>query len=109
VPGKRIGDSASVRTRCNKPDGRDFRGAGATASSEGFDAIAEPVPGETSHTRTLKRAMEIAGSMQGLAERLGVSVTDLSDWIAGIRRAPTDVYLRALDLVARGRVPGAGD
>ena len=53
--------------------------------------------------------MEIAGSMQGLAERLGVSVTDLSDWIAGIHRAPTDVYLRALDLVARGRVSGAGE
>lgn len=53
--------------------------------------------------------MEIAGSMQGLAERLGVTVTDLSDWIAGSRRAPTDVYLRALDLVARGRVPDAGD
>ncbi|HEX6295269.1 MAG TPA: hypothetical protein VFZ74_01720 [Burkholderiales bacterium] len=75
----------------------------------GFDAIAGPVPSETSHTRTLKRAMEIAGSMQGLAERLGVTVTDLSDWVAGIRRAPTDVYLRALDLVARGRVPDAGD
>jgi hypothetical protein len=36
---------------------------------------------------------------------LGVRMTDLADWMAGVRRLPTDIYLRALDVVARGGPP----
>jgi DNA-binding transcriptional regulator YdaS (Cro superfamily) len=60
---------------------------------------------DTAHTRTLRRAAELAGSVESLAAMLGVRMTDLADWMAGVRRLPTDIYLRALDVVARGGPP----
>jgi hypothetical protein len=57
---------------------------------------------DTSITRTLALALLSLGSLQRLAEHLGVSELELADWLTGERRPPTDVYVRALDLVARG-------
>jgi len=57
---------------------------------------------DTSITRTLALALLSLGSLQRLAEQLGVSELELADWLTGERRPPTDVYTRALDLVARG-------
>jgi hypothetical protein len=57
---------------------------------------------DTSITRTLALALLSLGSLQRLAEHLGVSEGELADWLTGERRPPTDVYMRALDLVARG-------
>ena len=58
--------------------------------------------GNTSITRTLERALRAMGSVQRLAQYLGVSPAQLEDWLAGRGKAPNAVYLRALDLVARG-------
>jgi DNA-binding transcriptional regulator YiaG len=57
---------------------------------------------ETSITRTLARAMRAVGSLELLAEYLGVSQEQLEEWLAGRRAPPTSIYVRALDLVASG-------
>jgi len=56
---------------------------------------------ENSVTRTLARALRAAGSLERLAGQLGVAPAQLSQWLAGAQ-PPTRIYLRALDLVARG-------
>ena len=57
---------------------------------------------DTSITRTLGRALLTIGSLERLAEYLGVPERQLLDWLEGERKPPTSVYTRALDLVARG-------
>ena len=57
---------------------------------------------DTSITRTLGRALLTIGSLERLADYLGVSERQLLDWLEGERKPPTSVYTRALDLVARG-------
>ena len=57
---------------------------------------------ENSVTRTLTRALRSMGSLERLAEHLGVSESQLMQWLTGNGRPPTPIYLRALDLVARG-------
>jgi len=57
---------------------------------------------DTSITRTLALALLTLGSLERLAEHLGVSERELAEWLTGERKAPTSVYMRALDLVARG-------
>lgn len=59
----------------------------------------------TAQTRTLQRALEVVGTLERLAERLAVSHSDLSSWLSGSRPTPAEVYLRALDVVSRGRPP----
>ncbi|HET7363124.1 MAG TPA: hypothetical protein VFJ70_06060 [Burkholderiales bacterium] len=57
---------------------------------------------DTSITRTLGRALLTMGSLERLAEYLGVSERELLDWLEGERKPPTSVYARALDLVSHG-------
>jgi DNA-binding transcriptional regulator YdaS (Cro superfamily) len=57
---------------------------------------------DSAHTRTLKRAVHIAGGTDKLAELLGVSSKSLAIWLAGDEPLPTDKYLLALDLVSQG-------
>jgi hypothetical protein len=57
---------------------------------------------ENSVTRTLTRALRSMGSLERLAEHLGVPEAQLMQWLTGNGRPPTPIYLRALDLVARG-------
>ena len=57
---------------------------------------------ENSVTRTLTRALRSMGSLERLAAHLGVSEAQLVQWLTGNGRPPTPIYLRALDLVARG-------
>jgi DNA-binding transcriptional regulator YdaS (Cro superfamily) len=57
---------------------------------------------DTAHTRTLRRAVEVVGSPEELAETLGVSPESLAAWLAGDQALPNDVYMRALDLVSQG-------
>jgi DNA-binding transcriptional regulator YdaS (Cro superfamily) len=57
---------------------------------------------ETSHTRTLKRALKLAGTREGLADLLGADLSELSAWLSGERPTPAEIYLRALDLVSQG-------
>lgn len=50
-------------------------------------------------SRTLARAAEIAGGKEALRRRLKVSALLLAIWISGAEAPPTDVFLRAVDIV----------
>jgi DNA-binding transcriptional regulator YdaS (Cro superfamily) len=52
--------------------------------------------------RTLQRALELSGSRKRLAELLGADAADLADWLSGALATPTEIYLRALDVVSLG-------
>ena len=56
---------------------------------------------DTASIRTLRRALATVGSEERLAAELGVSLADLSAWLAGDRIAPGAVFIKALDIVAR--------
>ena len=60
-------------------------------------------------TRTLARAAELCGGVQALSRMLGVPVSDLSAWIAGTAVAPVEVYLRALEFIARTQLARKDD
>ena len=62
---------------------------------------------ETASIRTLRRALATVGSEERLAAELNVSLVDLSSWLSGERIAPSEVFIKALDIVARTR-RGAG-
>ena len=53
-------------------------------------------------TRTLALALRSIGNLERLAEYLDVPTTILEEWLDGRREPPTSIYVRALDLVARG-------
>ena len=57
---------------------------------------------DSAHTRTLKRAVDVAGSAEKLAELLEASPEMLSAWLLGEVPLPTDKYLKALDVVSQG-------
>jgi DNA-binding transcriptional regulator YiaG len=57
---------------------------------------------DTSVTRTLVLALRSVGGRERLAARLGVSEARLRDWLEGRVEPPIEIYLRALDLVAKG-------
>lgn len=57
--------------------------------------------GDTPQVRTLRRAMETLGGMPELAARLGVDPSDLHGWLSGESTPPTNVYVAALDIVAK--------
>ncbi len=58
--------------------------------------------GDNPKVRTLRRAAEVVGSPEALAEALGVSPEIISAWLLGQEALPSDAYLRALDLVSQG-------
>jgi DNA-binding transcriptional regulator YiaG len=62
---------------------------------------------DTASIRTLRRALATLGSEERLAAELQVSVVDVSSWLSGERVAPSEVFIKALDIVARTR-RGAG-
>ena len=47
----------------------------------------------TAQTRTLKRALEVAGSEARLLELLGCEVLELHAWSSGERSTPPEIYL----------------
>ena len=57
---------------------------------------------ENSVTRTLALALSTIGSLERLAQHLGVSEGEIAQWMAGQASPPTRVYMKALDLVASG-------
>lgn len=57
---------------------------------------------ETSVTRILALALRSAGGPDRLAACLGVTEARLQEWLEGHGEPPVDIYLRALDLVAKG-------
>lgn len=54
---------------------------------------------DTTYTRTLKRAIEVAGDEAKLAERLRTSPDVLRKWLSGELKPPTKVYFAALNIV----------
>jgi DNA-binding transcriptional regulator YiaG len=61
---------------------------------------------DTASIRTLRRALATLGSEERLAAELHVSVVDVASWLSGERIAPSEVFIKALDIVARTH-PGA--
>lgn len=57
---------------------------------------------DTPKVRTLRRAVEVVGSPEALAEALDVSPEMISAWLLGQQAPPNDAYMRALDLVSQG-------
>lgn len=50
-------------------------------------------------TRTLRRAAEILGGRAELRKYLNVSAICLAAWMSGLDTAPTDVFLKAVDII----------
>jgi len=48
---------------------------------------------------TLAKAAQIAGGEESLRRRLNVSALLLGIWISGVQPPPTDVFLKAVDIV----------
>jgi hypothetical protein len=57
----------------------------------------------TASIRTLRRALETLGSEEALAAALNVPPLELVRWLSGESNAPDEVFLRALDIVAKTR------
>ena len=49
--------------------------------------------------RTLRKAEQILGGRSELRKYLNVSAICLAAWMAGLDTAPTDVFLKAVDVV----------
>ena len=54
------------------------------------------------YSRTLQRAARILGGTDVLCRRLKVETAVLESWIAGRGTPPTEVFLRAVDIIASG-------
>jgi DNA-binding transcriptional regulator YdaS (Cro superfamily) len=59
---------------------------------------------DETHTRTLRRALELAGSEAALAEALHTSPEVLSRWLSGELQAPHRVYFAALAIITTRRL-----
>ena len=57
---------------------------------------------DTPKVRTLRRAVEVVGSPEALAEALEVSPEIVDAWLLGQQAPPNEAYMRALDLVSQG-------
>jgi hypothetical protein len=57
---------------------------------------------ETATIRTLRRALATIGSEEHLAAALECSPLELVRWLSGEKPAPGEVFIAALDIVARG-------
>ena len=53
----------------------------------------------TVYARTLRRAAELVGGEAELAAQLGVTKKELDLWIRNFVRPPSDVFLKAADIV----------
>ena len=54
--------------------------------------------------RTLVKAAEIVGGRESLRYRLNVSTLLLAVWFSGAEPPPTDVFLKAVDIVEDARI-----
>jgi hypothetical protein len=61
---------------------------------------------QTPQTRTLQRALQIAGNAGALAGLLGCDAAQLARWLAGDEPTPAEIYLRALDIVSGNSLSG---
>ena len=54
---------------------------------------------ETARRAVMLRALDIVGSREALAERLGVRPVVLDGWLSGGVPVPEAIFLRAVDIV----------
>lgn len=59
---------------------------------------------DDTYTRTLRRAMELAGGEAALVEALRTSPEVLAKWLSGELQPPHRVYFAALDIVTKRRL-----
>jgi hypothetical protein len=57
------------------------------------------VPGDSVHSRTLRKAMTIVGGADELALRVGVAPPIIGAWLAGRITMPTSYFLKLVDIV----------
>jgi hypothetical protein len=50
------------------------------------------------HCEILRRAAEVAGGEDQLAQRLSIRLEDMREWVQGKAAAPAGVYILALDI-----------
>jgi len=55
--------------------------------------------GDSVHVRTLRKAIEIAGSTDALAQMLGVTPSHIDAWLDARIRIPTYQFLQLVDVV----------
>jgi hypothetical protein len=55
---------------------------------------------DTAYTRTFCRAIQTLGSVERVAQALGVTVADVEAWAAGKGSPPPSAFLKAIDIVA---------
>jgi hypothetical protein len=53
----------------------------------------------TARSNTLRAAARVLGGTDALAEALGVSKLKVERWVGGEELVPTDIFLRAVDLL----------
>jgi hypothetical protein len=65
-----------------------------------------PVPIiDAPYLRTLRKAVDVAGGEAALAVALCVPAEKLRSWLAGERILPVELYISALQIVARAARP----
>ena len=57
------------------------------------------------YARALRRAAEIVGGVEQLAIRLNVPAEDVYMWIQRLKDVPTEIFLRAVDILSEDRSP----
>jgi DNA-binding transcriptional regulator YiaG len=70
-----------------------------TARSDG-ETICLLMSAENAYTRTMRRAIQSLGSVERVAQALGVTVADVEAWAAGHSNPPPSAFLKAIDIVA---------
>ena len=58
---------------------------------------------ETVYMRTTRKAAEASGGTEPLAARLGLTLDEINDWLAGRVVPPDRAFLELLEIVSRRR------
>ncbi len=59
-------------------------------------------------SRALRKAAELLGGQEKLAERLGVSAAGIEKWTGGKTATPREIFLRVVDLIIDEITPSGG-
>jgi hypothetical protein len=90
-----VAENATKESAPRRLEGRRF-----SCRIHEFSPSCRGLDQETPQSRTLKRALELAGTPERLAELLQSPIADVMGWLAGQTPLPAETYLRALDVVA---------
>jgi hypothetical protein len=62
----------------------------------------------TVHARTVQRAAEIVGGVEGLAAQLGARADFIQKWMKGQLPVPQELFLRCVDIVNAHQLDAIG-